>query len=94
MWYARSAGAATPDLFARDFARVQVQSVVGRGLHHLCCWEGLVFFSFVIDAFSLRIIVWQFVKPAFRGTRPGFTGWGRLRRPQSRLEPYITKLSS
>jgi transposase InsO family protein len=33
---------------------------VGRGLHLLRCWEGLVFFSFVIDAFSRRIVGWQF----------------------------------
>jgi putative transposase len=27
---------------------------------YLRCWEGLVFFSFVIDAFSRRIVGWQF----------------------------------
>jgi len=27
---------------------------------HLRCWEGLVFFSFVIDAYSRRIVGWQF----------------------------------
>ena len=24
------------------------------------CWEGVVFFSFVIDAYSRRIVGWQF----------------------------------
>jgi transposase InsO family protein len=27
---------------------------------YLRCWEGVVFFSFVIDAFSRRIVGWQF----------------------------------
>ena len=27
---------------------------------YLRCWEGLVFFSFVIDAYSRRIVGWQF----------------------------------
>jgi putative transposase len=29
-------------------------------LTYLRCWEGLVFFSFVIDAFSRRVVGWQF----------------------------------
>jgi putative transposase len=33
---------------------------VVRGLTYLRCWEGLVFFSFVIDAYSRRIVGWQF----------------------------------
>ena len=27
---------------------------------YLRCWEGLVFFAFVIDAFSRRVVGWQF----------------------------------
>jgi len=27
---------------------------------YLRCWEGVVFFSFVIDAYSRRIVGWQF----------------------------------
>jgi putative transposase len=26
---------------------------------YLRCWEGVVFFSFVIDAYSRRIVGWQ-----------------------------------
>ena len=29
-------------------------------LSYLRCWEGLVFFSFVLDAFSRRVVGWQF----------------------------------
>ena len=28
-------------------------------LTYLRCWEGLVFFAFVIDAFSRRVVGWQ-----------------------------------
>lgn len=31
-----------------------------RDFTYLRCWEGLVFFSFVIDAYSRRIVGWQF----------------------------------
>jgi putative transposase len=34
---------------------------------YLRCWEGLVFFSFVIDAYSRRIVGWQFA-PHMRTT--------------------------
>lgn len=34
---------------------------------YLRCWEGVVFFSFVIDAFSRRIVGWQFA-PHMRTT--------------------------
>ena len=27
---------------------------------YLRCWEGVVFFSFVIDAYSRRVVGWQF----------------------------------
>jgi putative transposase len=32
---------------------------------YLRCWEGVVFFSFVIDAYSRRIVGWQFASQAF-----------------------------
>jgi putative transposase len=34
---------------------------------YLRCWEGLMFFSFVIDAYSRRIVGWQFA-PHMRTT--------------------------
>jgi putative transposase len=34
---------------------------------YLRCWEGLVFFSFVIDAYSRKIVGWQFA-PHMRTT--------------------------
>jgi putative transposase len=29
---------------------------------YLRCWEGLVFFSFVIDVFSRKVVGWQFAR--------------------------------
>jgi putative transposase len=44
-----------PDLVQRDFSALWVAD-----FSYLRCWEGVVFFSFVIDAFSRRIVGWQF----------------------------------
>ena len=32
---------------------------MGRRLSYLRCWEGVVFFAFVIDAYSRRVVGWQ-----------------------------------
>ena len=33
---------------------------MGRGLTYLRCWEGVVFFAFILDAHSRRVVGWQF----------------------------------
>jgi len=33
---------------------------VGRGLTYLRCWEGVVFFAFILDAHSRRVVGGQF----------------------------------
>jgi transposase InsO family protein len=49
-----------PDLVDRDFTAARPDELWVADFTYLRCWEGLVFFSFVIDAFSRRIVGWQF----------------------------------
>jgi putative transposase len=50
----------SPDLVQRDFSTDRPDALWLADFTYLRCWEGLVFFSFVIDAFSRRIVGWQF----------------------------------
>jgi putative transposase len=58
----------TPDPLAQRRADLVNRNFTARGpdqlwladFSYLRCWEGLVFFSFVIDAFSRRVVGWQF----------------------------------
>jgi transposase InsO family protein len=50
----------SPDLVNRDFSAWRPDELWVADFTYLRCWEGLVFFSFVIDAFSRRIVGWQF----------------------------------
>jgi len=49
-----------PDLVQRDFTAERPDALWVADLTYLRCWEGLVFFAFVIDAFSRHIVGWQF----------------------------------
>lgn len=49
-----------PDLVDRDFTAPAPNRLWVADFTYLRCWEGVVFFSFVIDAFSRRIVGWQF----------------------------------
>jgi putative transposase len=49
-----------PDLVNRDFSAERPDELWVADFTYLRCWEGPVFFSFVIDAFSRRIVGWQF----------------------------------
>jgi putative transposase len=49
-----------PDLVQRDFQACRPDEKWFADFTYLRCWEGLVFFSFVIDAYSRRIVGWQF----------------------------------
>ncbi len=49
-----------PDLVERDFAAAAPNQLWVADFTYLRCWEGVVFFSFVIDVFSRRIVGWQF----------------------------------
>jgi putative transposase len=49
-----------PDLVNRDFTAPAPNQLWLADFTYLRCWEGVVFFSFVIDAFSRMIVGWQF----------------------------------
>jgi putative transposase len=57
----------SPDLVQRDFTASRPDQLWLADFTYLRCWEGLVFFSFVIDAYSRRIVGWQFA-PHMRTT--------------------------
>jgi transposase InsO family protein len=50
----------SPDLVCRDFTAERPDALWLADFTYLRCWDGVVFFSFVIDAFSRRIVGWQF----------------------------------
>jgi len=56
-----------PDLVQRDLTASRPDEKWFADLTYLRCWEGLVFFAFVIDAYSRRIVGWQFA-PHMRTT--------------------------
>lgn len=49
-----------PDLVQRDFSATRPDALWLADFTYLRSWEGVVFFSFVIDAYSRRIVGWQF----------------------------------
>lgn len=48
------------DLVERDFTATRPDELWVADFTYLRCWEGVVFFSFVIDVYSRRIVGWQF----------------------------------
>jgi putative transposase len=50
----------SPDLVKHDFSATRPDALWLADFTYLRCWEGVVFFSFVIDAYSRRIVGWQF----------------------------------
>jgi transposase InsO family protein len=48
-----------PDLVQRNFTASRPDELWVADLSYLRCWEGVVFFAFVIDAYSRRIVGWQ-----------------------------------
>ena len=49
-----------PDLVQRDFNAARPDELWCVDFTYLRCWEGVVFFSFVIDVYSRMIVGWQF----------------------------------
>ena len=49
-----------PDLVQRDFTASAPNRLWVGDITYLRCWEGVVFFAFVLDAYSRRIVGWQF----------------------------------
>jgi putative transposase len=54
------AAARSPDLVGRDFTAQAPNRLWVANFTYLRCWEGVVFFSFVIDVYSRRVVGWQF----------------------------------
>jgi transposase InsO family protein len=48
-----------PDLVKREFRADRPDQLWVADLTYLRCWEGLVFFAFILDAFSRRVVGWQ-----------------------------------
>jgi putative transposase len=48
-----------PDLVERDFSAERPNELWVADISWLRCWEGLVFFAFVLDAYSRRVVGWQ-----------------------------------
>jgi putative transposase len=48
-----------PDLVERDFTAPGPNRLWVADITYLRCWEGVVFFAFVLDAYSRRIVGWQ-----------------------------------
>jgi len=51
-----------PDLVNRDFTASAPNELWVADFSYLRCWEGLVFFSFVIDVYSRKVVGWQFAR--------------------------------
>jgi putative transposase len=49
-----------PDLVQRDFSATGRNELWVAEFTYLRCWEGLVFFAFVVDAYSREVVGWQF----------------------------------
>jgi transposase InsO family protein len=53
------AGRHAPDLVERDFTAEQPNRLWVADFTYLRCWEGVVFFAFVLDVFSRMVVGWQ-----------------------------------
>ena len=49
-----------PDLVERDFTAEEPNRLWVADFTYVRCWEGVVFFAFVLDVFSRMIVGWQF----------------------------------
>jgi putative transposase len=61
-WRTTTPDAAAPrraDLVRRDFSASAPDRLWVADLSYLRCWEGVVFFAFVLDAYSRRVVGWQ-----------------------------------
>jgi putative transposase len=48
-----------PDLVCREFTAAAPDQLYVADFTYVRCWEGMVFFAFVIDVYSRRIVGWQ-----------------------------------
>jgi putative transposase len=52
--------ARSPDLVNRDFTASAPNRTWVADFTYIRCWEGVVYFSFVLDVYSRRLVGWQF----------------------------------
>ncbi len=75
-----------PDRVQRDFSADRPDALWVADFTYLRCWEGVVFFSFVIDAFSRRVVGWQFashMRTTWSSTRYGWRSHAAALAPTS-----------
>jgi putative transposase len=48
-----------PDLVDRDFSASGPDELWVADITYLRCWEGVLFFAFILDAYSRRVVGWQ-----------------------------------
>jgi putative transposase len=48
-----------PDLVDRDFTAAGPDQLWVADITYLRCWEGVIFFAFILDAYSRRVVGWQ-----------------------------------
>ncbi len=58
--YANANACRPADLVERDFTAARPDELWFADFTYLRCWEGVVYFAFVIDAYSRQIVGWQF----------------------------------
>jgi putative transposase len=58
--FANAAAHRPADLVERDFSASRPDELWFADFTYLRCWEGIVYFAFVIDAYSRAIVGWQF----------------------------------
>ena len=49
----------SPDLVERDFTAQRPNALWVCDFTYLWCWEGVLYFSFVIDVYSRMVVGWQ-----------------------------------
>jgi len=54
------AAAERPDLVERDFTASRPGELLVADFTYLRCWQGVVYFAFVLDVYARRIVGWQF----------------------------------
>src|SRR4051812_38236585 len=86
-----------PDLVDRDFTATGPNRLWTADLSYLRCWDGVVFFAFILDAWSRRVVGWQLaghmgttlVLDALHGATPARPGRRRRAGAPLRSRPPV-----
>ena len=80
----------SPDRVQRDFTASRPDEMWFADFTYLRCWEGLVFFSFVIDAYSRMIVGWQFANHMRTDLVLDALGWPCISAPREQTSRSCT----